>query len=433
MQKSKTKGPFEEGAAATSSEVNSTSAVKSIFLACPIGDTGSDTRKRSDSIQRHLIAPALKEFKDGKKIQFNLTRADKDTDSPRITTNILKQLNTADIVVADLTGLNSNVLYEIGIRHALKKPCILIAQHGTILPFDLYEHRTIFFNTKEEPFEELLDSVQQTITELVKHLESALDPNYRDPLYEMIFSDNTSSVMQDDNQLKDFKNSHDLMFETLQTVATLAPAITPLGPKISSIKSSIDEIARSLHYKPTHSDGSYVYIEGQEEAFHELEAAIARAKSHVRSTRFSKSPISGRRDSYNDAIEKSVRGGEKYPFIRHSRIIATNDSRKMEDIQRYIKNLTGKPFSLYLTQDPNNFELVTIDEAEVFIHFHGTDGNIIDSTVHFFGTDVTKRFIALFDEFHDPAFHSKVKKYDCRYIGEHEVDIKLKEIRQLFE
>jgi len=47
----------------------------------------------------------------------------------------------AQVVVADLTGLNPNVMYELGVAHSLGKPTILITQHPDKLPFDITRMR----------------------------------------------------------------------------------------------------------------------------------------------------------------------------------------------------------------------------------------------------------------------------------------------------
>lgn len=53
---------------------------------------------------------------------------------------------TAEIVVADLTGLNPNVFYEIGIRHMAQKPIIHMHEVGQIIPFDVSLYRSIAFS-----------------------------------------------------------------------------------------------------------------------------------------------------------------------------------------------------------------------------------------------------------------------------------------------
>jgi hypothetical protein len=50
---------------------------------------------------------------------------------------IIKQLDEADIVIADLTDHNPNVLFELGVRIALDKPVMLIRAKGTPPIFDV--------------------------------------------------------------------------------------------------------------------------------------------------------------------------------------------------------------------------------------------------------------------------------------------------------
>ncbi|GAB2698461.1 hypothetical protein [Kitasatospora kifunensis] len=71
-------------------------------------------------------------------------RADGIADSGEITEQICRHVLQDDIVIADLTGGNANVTYEIGIRHLTGKPIIHIGEHGQ-LPFDLSLVRTIMF------------------------------------------------------------------------------------------------------------------------------------------------------------------------------------------------------------------------------------------------------------------------------------------------
>jgi nucleoside 2-deoxyribosyltransferase len=48
----------------------------------------------------------------------------------------------ADVVVADITGRNSNVMYELGLGIALGKEAIIVTQEQQ-LPFDLRHWRTV--------------------------------------------------------------------------------------------------------------------------------------------------------------------------------------------------------------------------------------------------------------------------------------------------
>lgn len=58
---------------------------------------------------------------------------------------IITDLVTVPIVVADLTDANSNVYWEVGVRQSFKHGTITIAENGTTLPFDLGGKGTLFY------------------------------------------------------------------------------------------------------------------------------------------------------------------------------------------------------------------------------------------------------------------------------------------------
>ena len=58
---------------------------------------------------------------------------------------IITDLLTAPIVVADLTDANPNVYWELGVRQSFKHGTITIAENGTALPFDLGGKGTLFY------------------------------------------------------------------------------------------------------------------------------------------------------------------------------------------------------------------------------------------------------------------------------------------------
>lgn len=77
---------------------------------------------------------------------FGLTpvRADKISEAGDIPDQIFTYLHSADVVIADLTGGNPNVMYELGLRHTRDKITIQIGEHER-LPFDVTTIRTIKF------------------------------------------------------------------------------------------------------------------------------------------------------------------------------------------------------------------------------------------------------------------------------------------------
>jgi hypothetical protein len=58
---------------------------------------------------------------------------------------IYRQIESADIVIADMTGRNANVFYEVGYAHAKNKVCILLTSDADDIPFDLKHRRHVVY------------------------------------------------------------------------------------------------------------------------------------------------------------------------------------------------------------------------------------------------------------------------------------------------
>lgn len=63
---------------------------------------------------------------------------------------IVNDLYKADIVIAEITGLNPNVMYELGIRHTLKDNTILIAQDKNQIPSDLAQYIAVLYKFSKD-------------------------------------------------------------------------------------------------------------------------------------------------------------------------------------------------------------------------------------------------------------------------------------------
>jgi hypothetical protein len=100
-----------------------------------------------------------------------------------IISEIWSAINRADVIVADCTGRNPNVFYEIGIAHTLGKPTILISQTKSDVPFDIGGLRIIFYENTEKGLNELdqaLDRFIRRVEKIVaaeKELERAPGPD----------------------------------------------------------------------------------------------------------------------------------------------------------------------------------------------------------------------------------------------------------------
>lgn len=86
----------------------------------------------------------------GKDHNIEVTRGDERKDPGEIFSNILKLMVSSKIIIANITGRNPNVFYELGIAHALDKKVILISHHSAVVPFDLSSKRVIFYSDLKE-------------------------------------------------------------------------------------------------------------------------------------------------------------------------------------------------------------------------------------------------------------------------------------------
>jgi len=143
------------------------STQKICFVIAPIGSPESDIRKFSDKVLKFIIRNSLEP------IGYQVIRADEISEPGTINIQVIKRLIDADIVVADLTGTNPNVMYELAIRHALKKPIILMIKNNDKLPFDIANERTIVFDIND------IESVENAKIELVKQAKHIFTSDYK--------------------------------------------------------------------------------------------------------------------------------------------------------------------------------------------------------------------------------------------------------------
>ncbi len=86
-----------------------------------------------------------------------------------IVSDIWELTNSSKIMLADLTGINPNVMYELGLAHAIAKPTILISETIDSVPYDLRSIRVLTFDKNETGWDEklrknLTQSIAETLT-----------------------------------------------------------------------------------------------------------------------------------------------------------------------------------------------------------------------------------------------------------------------------
>jgi len=141
------------------------------FFIAPIGDDGSEIRKRSDGVRDWVVKPASEAA-----AGLQTIRADDVGEPGQITSQAVQHCLKAKAAVADLTGGNPNVYYELSVRHGAQLPVVLIAEEGTKLPFDISQSRVIFFDHTD------LTSAGKAREELRVQIESSLQSSPNNPI-----------------------------------------------------------------------------------------------------------------------------------------------------------------------------------------------------------------------------------------------------------
>jgi hypothetical protein len=140
---------------------------KLCFVIGPIGDEDSDIRVHADWLLELIIEPVMSNFTD-----FRVERADKLPQPGLIDAQVINRLLTAELVIADLTKLNPNAFYEIGIRHMAQKPIIHMQIIDEKPPFDVSLYRSIKFSLRRP------DDLNRARDTLLAQVKAVMTPEY---------------------------------------------------------------------------------------------------------------------------------------------------------------------------------------------------------------------------------------------------------------
>ena len=79
---------------------------------------------------------------------------------------IYRQIDVADIVIADMSGKNPNVFYEVGYAHAKDKLCLLLTDDTADIPFDLKHKRHIVYGSIQDLRERLTTELRWALSRI---------------------------------------------------------------------------------------------------------------------------------------------------------------------------------------------------------------------------------------------------------------------------
>lgn len=131
-----------DGDAASAGRRSPADRQRRCFVISPIGHTGSEVREHADDVFEYIIKPAVEP------LGYLAHRGDHTNRPGKITDQLYECILHDDLLVAVLTFQNPNVFYELAIAHAAARPLIILCEKDHPLPFDIKDHRVIFYDLR---------------------------------------------------------------------------------------------------------------------------------------------------------------------------------------------------------------------------------------------------------------------------------------------
>jgi len=106
---------------------------------------------------------------------------------------IYRQIEVADIIIADLSTRNANVFYELGYAHAKDKICILLTKNASDIPFDLKHRRHVVYGESISYLkDELVKNIEWASSEIKAQKENKIRIVSKTPIGELAVSDQSA-------------------------------------------------------------------------------------------------------------------------------------------------------------------------------------------------------------------------------------------------
>jgi hypothetical protein len=134
---------------------------RTCFVIMPF-DTKADVNNEIvnfDEIYEYIIKEVVRD-----RLNLDVLRCDEIRSPGWIHRDMLKHILEDDVAIVDITTLNANVFYELGVRHALRKSVtVLIRKKGSNIPFNIHGMRVIDYDLGLKGARQAQDDIEQFI------------------------------------------------------------------------------------------------------------------------------------------------------------------------------------------------------------------------------------------------------------------------------
>ena len=144
-------------------------------------DLSSKKKINLDAIYKDIIKPAVSAC------GYECIRGDEVLDSGLIDESMYYGILESDLVVADITTLNPNAIYELGVRHGVRRfRTIIMMESGDKFFFDLNHNRTLTYTYYKNPekYNEGVGGVKDRLTKIIQEIDK--HEQIDSPLYKFI-------------------------------------------------------------------------------------------------------------------------------------------------------------------------------------------------------------------------------------------------------
>jgi O-acetyl-ADP-ribose deacetylase (regulator of RNase III) len=151
---------------------------KTCFVIMPFGEKEDIDGKivDFDMIYNHFIKNTVES------LGITCIRCDKIAEAGWIHSKMFEHIYGSDVAVVDITSLNPNVFYELGVRHALvESVTVLIRRKGTTIPFNIQGFQVIDYDPEN------MASVEEARKKITDFIRNGLKLKKKDsPVHEVL-------------------------------------------------------------------------------------------------------------------------------------------------------------------------------------------------------------------------------------------------------
>lgn len=178
----------------------------------------------AEVVYETLVLPAMEHFDD-----FAMSPRGYIHEPGSISTQLISEMLSADLVIADLSGLSPSGYYELGIRHAAQLPTVLIADQEFVVAVEVSEFRLVRY-----PFDQVPNTVvdRDSIDTLVAAIDEALEIQLRPTVVQSLPSKRTPRERRFELAAR--------IEETAEVIAVLR--INSVGDAIAELRAIADEL-----------------------------------------------------------------------------------------------------------------------------------------------------------------------------------------------